>query len=93
VNCPYCNGTGERDTGGFDQSDHPISVECPDCKGTGKVDPRILERNGLLGRIRALQASIDYAAPELEGMYRTKRDECVCRVDELSEALRQDGLL
>lgn len=87
--CGFCGGTGEVDSGGFTPWGTPIDVACPYCK----PDPRETMRSFLLGRVNALQDTIDYAAPEIAPHYQKMRDRLLERVDRLTDELKREGIL
>ena len=79
--CAFCGGTGEVDSGGFTPWDTPISVACPYCQPT----PEETMRSFLLGRIKALQDTIDYAAPEVEPFLQARRDKLLSQLEALGK--------
>ena len=69
THCKRCNDTGEVDSGGFSPQGHPISVGCPDCYDLAETT-----RRWRVARVRSLQQTRDYAAPELVPQITAKID-------------------
>jgi len=76
--CRTCGGVGEVDSGAPDPQGYFINVTCPTCNGRGVV----LDRAAIWNRLKALQDTAAYAAPELQPHLMAQKAELLTLLEE-----------